>query len=98
MFTKHLDLYGGVSGLGSLPGRLNYAVASSTTSHCFMVGGVQQMVIDSLGLKINTNVGFYNTAPIAKPTLVGAWAGNTAGKALSTLLASLGLLTDSSSA
>jgi hypothetical protein len=48
--------------------------------------------------RINGNVGFNNTAPIAKPTLTGAWAGNTAGKALATLLASYGLLTDSSTA
>jgi hypothetical protein len=48
--------------------------------------------------KLIGTVGFNNTVPIAKPTLSGAWAGNTAGKALATLLASYGLLTDSSTA
>jgi hypothetical protein len=47
--------------------------------------------------RINGNVGF-NTAPIAKPNVTGAWAGNTAGKALSTALAALGLITDSTTA
>jgi hypothetical protein len=42
---------------------------------------------------------FTTTTPVTtKPTLTGAWAGNTAGKALATLLASYGLLTDSTSA
>ena len=56
------------------------------------------------GLKVNGPVrfsgttGFNNANPIAKPTLTGAWAGNAAGKALATLLASYGLLTDSSTA
>ena len=47
--------------------------------------------------RINGNVGF-NTAPIARPSVAGAWAGNTAGKALSTALAALGLITDTSTA
>jgi hypothetical protein len=49
-------------------------------------------------VRMNGTVGFYNTAPIAKPTAGGAWAGNTAGKALSTALAALGLITDTSTA
>jgi hypothetical protein len=42
---------------------------------------------------------FTTTTPVTtKPTLTGAWAGNTAGKALSTLLATYGLLIDSTTA
>ena len=44
------------------------------------------------------NVGFQGTAPIGKPTVTGAWAGNTAGKALCVQLAAYGLITDSTSA
>jgi hypothetical protein len=39
-------------------------------------------------------VGFNNTAPIAKPTISGACAGNTAIKALLTALAAYGLVND----
>ncbi len=49
-------------------------------------------------LRVTGNVGFNNTAPIAKPNVTGAWAGNAAGKALSTALATLGLITDSTTA
>ena len=43
-------------------------------------------------------VGFQGSAPIGKPTVTGAWAGNTAGKALCVQLAAYGLITDSTSA
>jgi hypothetical protein len=49
------------------------------------------------GLRVNGNLGF-GVTPIAKPTVAGAWAGNTAGKALSTALAAMGLITDSTTA
>jgi hypothetical protein len=39
-------------------------------------------------------VGFQGSAPIGKPTVTGAWAGNTAGKALCVALASYGLIAD----
>lgn len=45
-----------------------------------------------------TTVGFQGTAPIGKPTVVGAWAGNTAGKALCVALAAYGLIVDGTSA
>ena len=44
------------------------------------------------------NVGFHGTTPIGKPTVTGAWAGNTAGKALCVQLAAYGLIVDSTSA
>lgn len=43
-------------------------------------------------------LGFYGATPIVKPTVSGAWAGNTAGKATTQLLQSLGLCIDSTTA
>lgn len=40
----------------------------------------------------------FGTATMNKPTVAGAWAGNTAGKALSTALAAMGLITDTTTA
>jgi hypothetical protein len=45
-----------------------------------------------------TAVGFYGTAPVAKPTVTGSRAGNAALASLLTALASQGLITDSSTA
>lgn len=48
-------------------------------------------------LRINGNIGFYNTAPGAKPTISGSRGGNAALADLLAKLAALGLLTDSTS-
>jgi hypothetical protein len=57
---------------------------------------------DSLSaIKFETNdtgIGFYATAPIAKPTITGSRGGNVALASLLTELANLGLITDSTSA
>lgn len=45
-----------------------------------------------------TLVGFFNTAPAAKPTITGSRGGNTALASLLTALATLGLITDNTSA
>lgn len=45
----------------------------------------------------STNLGFYGTTPAAKPTITGSRGSNAALASLLTSLASLGLLTDSSS-
>lgn len=45
-----------------------------------------------------SNVGFYGTAPAAKPTVTGSRGGNAALASLLTGLAGLGLITDSSTA
>lgn len=50
------------------------------------------------GLMVSGDSGFNGTPPIAKPTVTGAWAGNTAGKALSVALAAYGLITDDTTA
>ena len=44
-----------------------------------------------------STVGFYGTAPVAKPTVTGSRGANAALASLLTALASLGLLTDASS-
>jgi hypothetical protein len=84
------------------------------STHTWWVGGWNDnnfYVIDAGGPSIRltitpagaialaaTALGFFATTPVAKPTAGGAWAGNTAGKALSTALAALGLITDTSTA
>ena len=60
----------------------------STTSNLIFAAPIQ----------FEGNVGFNFSAPIAKPTVSGAWAGNTAGKALSTALAAYGLIVDATTA
>jgi hypothetical protein len=46
-------------------------------------------------LEVGGEVGFYGTAPIAKPTVTGSKGGNAALASLMSALASLGLVTDS---
>lgn len=58
----------------------------------------QAAVLCQSTLRINGNIGFFNTAPAAKPTVTGSRGGNAALASLLTALAGLGLLTDSSSA
>lgn len=57
------------------------------------------LTIDTAGaLKVINNIGFYNTAPVAKQTVTGSRGGNAALASLLTALATSGLITDSSSA
>jgi hypothetical protein len=49
-------------------------------------------------LRVNGNVGFYNTAPVAKPTVSGSRAGNAALADLLNELDTMGLINNSSSA
>lgn len=49
-------------------------------------------------VKFVSHVGFYNTDPIAKPTVTGSRGGNAALASALTALASLGLITDSTTA
>ena len=59
--------------------------------------GTGQVLVQS-NLSVTGNAGFNSVAPIAKPTIAGACAGNTAIKALLTALASYGLVTDTTTA
>ena len=49
-------------------------------------------------LRVNGNVGFYNTAPVAKPTVAGAKGSNAALGSLIAALVSQGLITDTTTA
>lgn len=52
--------------------------------------------VDGTLAHTGTTAGFYNATPVAKPTVTGAKGGNAALTSLLTALASLGLITDSS--
>ena len=54
-----------------------------------------KLVITSTGVTITSDVGFYATSPQAKPTVTGAKGGNAALTSLCTALATLGLITNS---
>lgn len=62
-------------------------------------GGNLQLLSADLTTKVslsNTGLGFNGTAPVAKPTVTGSKGGNAALASLLTALASMGLITDSS--
>ena len=48
-------------------------------------------------VRLDGNIGFYGAAPAAKPTVTGSRGANAALASLLTALATLGLITDSSS-
>lgn len=66
--------------------------ASTSTQDEFVLGTTNHKV------RIRGTVGFYDTAPAAKPTVTGSRGGNAALASLLTALAGLGLITDSTSA
>src|SRR5690606_36471049 len=49
-------------------------------------------------VRVSGNIGFYNTTPQAKPTVTGSRGGNAALASLLTALATLGLITNNSTA
>lgn len=63
--------------------------AASATSMDFQYNGASRFKYDSTG------IGFFAAAPVAKPTVSGSRGGNAALASLLTSLASLGLITDS---
>ncbi len=71
--------------------------AQATADNQFVLGTSSHDVQVPGTLKVTGNVGFYNTAPAAKPTVTGSRGSNAALASLLTALAGLGLLTDSSS-
>ena len=98
-------LVDGTPGVDDMPGRIEF---STTPDGAASV--VKRVQIDSAGkatfygdvqidgdLDLNgTNLGFYGTTPAAKPAVSGSRAGNAALADLLTELATLGLITDSS--
>lgn len=95
--SRGLALFASTYGFNVTSNRLNY-VAAGTAAHTFMSASTDIVSIASTGMRVIGSIGFNNTAPIVRPTVSGAWAGNTAGKALCTALASYGLITDSTTA
>lgn len=75
---------------GDINGPLDILATSGTFD--WQNSGNSRLKIDSTG------VGFFGSAPIAKPTVVGAKAGNVALENLLEELANLGLITDSTTA
>ena len=75
----------------------NATASTTTTTGCATfaggIGVAGQATLASA--RIVGNIGFYNTAPIAKPTVTGSRGGNAAIASLLTALANLGLITDS---
>lgn len=90
---------------GSEEGRMRFAVANHGAEADYMtldpglasVRILQHCEIDGDLNHDGSNVGFYATTPIAKPTVSGAKGGNAALTSLCTQLAALGLVTDSTS-
>lgn len=78
-------------------GDIQWGPGNAAVDCTFTRTGVGAMTL-SAAIRINGNVGFYNTAPVAKPTVTGSRGGNAALASLLTALASQGLITDSSTA
>jgi hypothetical protein len=78
----------------------NSAIQIAQNNITIIPGGTGNTQIQK-ELRVQAKVSFWGaqaTAPAAKPAVAGAWAGNTAGKALCVALASYGLITDSTTA
>lgn len=73
------------------PATANLINCAVSTSLALQYNGTSRIAIDSTG------IGFFATAPAAKPTVTGSKGANAALTSLLTGLAGLGLLTDSSS-
>jgi hypothetical protein len=84
--SRQIALYSTTHGFSITTARLNYVVPSAN-SHAFVVNGADIVSIGSSGLGVVGNVGFYNTAPIAKQTGVAVTAA-----AIHAALTALGLI------
>ena len=105
---------GAPTGFGVTSGRLNYVIPAGNRHIFNVGGtdiagigsdgydGPIGQLAANLGsfstLKASGNIGFYGTAPIAKPTVAGAKGSNAALASLLTALAAFGLVTDSTTA
>ena len=91
-------------------GKISFVVGSHERIQLVYGGGVAQIVEsqgEALELRVQaaprikldpTGIGFFGAAPVAKPTIMGSKSGNAALEDLLTKLASLGLITDGTSA
>jgi hypothetical protein len=94
--SNHLMIFSSTYGINYTANQQNYIVPSSG-SHKFNTGGSVRMTIATVGVTLPA-VGFNFTPPVTRPVVNGAWAGNTAGKALSAALDAYGLITDGTTA
>lgn len=78
-----------------------FAVPATHADHVTMGAGANLILDTATGSKIGTSttqkMGFWNATPVVKPTVTGSRGGNAALASLLTQLATMGLLTDSSS-
>jgi len=74
-----------------------YPDAGTPATTVLQVGRSNGKIDINNDLQIHGNVGFYNTTPATKPTVTGSRGGNAALASLLTALASLGLITNSTS-
>lgn len=82
------------------PGGGGSASGVDTSGNLYTQAGGLNVVGNALlggTLKVTSNIGFYNTTPVAKPTVTGSRGSNAALTSLLTALANLGLVTNSSS-
>lgn len=89
-----LTAQGGGSGIGEW-------VCNQTTLRVIPSTNAQLRLPNNTGSQFewnSTGIGFYGTAPIAKPTVTGSRGGNAALASALTQLAALGILTDGSTA
>lgn len=59
---------------------------------------VNNQVTVNTNLKVMGNVGFFGASPASKPTVTGSWSSGTAGASLVSALASLGLISNNTTA
>lgn len=86
--------YDGTQGLALLvnPAGACFLDAANAASFALRHNGTNRVQVNATGL------GFFNSTPAAKPTVTGSRGGNAALASLLTALATLGLITDSSTA
>ena len=100
-----LFLTGGIGTGAGAGGSIFLCTSPTSTTGSTPNTVTDRLTIDTTGLatfannvRVNGNVGFYNTAPVAKPTVSGAKGSNAALASLMTALAALGLVTDTTTA
>ena len=103
--SKHLALYGTTYGLniGSFSVQVVAVGAvvgtfTATGLNATAIGATTPATAAFTTVRINGNVGFYNTSPVAKPTVSGAKGSNAALGSLIAALVSQGLITDTTTA
>lgn len=84
--------------IGNQAGITTITLGPSAVSGTAEISLTAALATMGAALRVNGNVGFYNTAPIAKPAAAGSRGGNAALASLLTALANLGLITDSTTA